>query len=134
MVPGIYTFAQNPQSLTAPTYPRVARAALIQGSVSARLVLNTDGSVKQVQNLQGNKYLVAELPKDLESWIFNSSQDPKRTVDVVVHFEIKSPELSYESAPRVRLTFGKKIEVWVTANSRTRQHTKSSLARSTEEH
>jgi len=51
-----------------PDYPRVARAARIQGSVVMHAIIGTDGTVQQLQVISGNPLLVGAALEAVKKW------------------------------------------------------------------
>jgi protein TonB len=51
-----------------PDYPRVARAARIQGSVVMDAIIGTDGTVQQLQVISGNPLLVGAALEAVKKW------------------------------------------------------------------
>ncbi|NWG14299.1 MAG: energy transducer TonB [Acidobacteria bacterium] len=71
-------------------YPRVARAARIEGVVQARCSVRSDGSVADVTIHSGHPLLVPEVKANLRRWRFqSSSRDERPTAEAVVTYDFK---------------------------------------------
>lgn len=87
----------------APTYPPLARQAMIQGDVRVRLQIGSDGKVSETKAITGNPLLKQEAEKTALRWVF---APPTREMDVPIiqellfEFRIEG-EASYHPETRV---------------------------------
>jgi TonB family protein len=55
-------------SSTRPIYPKLARAARIEGTVKLRVTVGTDGSVEQITLIRGHPFLVEAAIEAVKQW------------------------------------------------------------------
>jgi len=95
-----------------PTYPVVARQARIEGTVKLSFVINSDGSVADVQALSGHPMLKAAAVQNVESWRFRPGYGTgdRQTTELIFRLSGKdvpsNPKLtvSLQSFRRVEVT------------------------------
>jgi TonB family protein len=79
------------QKAVAPAYPDVARSNGIEGTVSVRLTIFADGSVRQVERISGDKILFNAANIAAKKWRFDPNSDSKmRTAKLEFRFVIIS--------------------------------------------
>jgi protein TonB len=52
----------------APVYPEAAKVARIQGTVSLSITIDTDGSVKSIEEISGPRELIAAATEAVRQW------------------------------------------------------------------
>jgi len=73
----------------APVYPPLARQARIQGVVSLRAVIAEDGSIKQLQLLNGHPLLTEAAIQAVRQWLYRPTLLNNRPVQVITQIEVR---------------------------------------------
>ena len=69
-----------------PEYPAILRGRGIGGTVRLKLVVRTDGTVKEVQVVGGSSILVDAATKAVKQWRYATS-DQETSIEVAVQFD-----------------------------------------------
>ena len=111
------------ERLQVPTYPVIARAARIEGSVTASVFLSSEASVQRIQSrivstLDKAKSLLAE---PVENAIRAASFRPdcrNKTLTIIFNFSIVGQASDY---PKQSVSFGYPNKFWITTEPHTPQ-------------
>jgi protein TonB len=78
-----------------PTYPLLARRARIQGTVRLRAVITTDGSVSQLEWVEGHPMLIAAAIEAVSKWRYRptllSGEAVEVATEITVNFKLSAP-------------------------------------------
>ena len=82
----------TPKEIVSLSYPRLALQARITGIVIVRVIVGTDGSVKEVAAVSGHPLLAQEAQRNALNWKFEQSEanrDTSNEVFIVYRFVVK---------------------------------------------
>jgi TonB family protein len=115
--------AVSPQHLEVPTsYPNVARAARLQGTVMVKLTISSDGKVVAADATSSDALLrahpllqrdAAELTRRWRFTCFNCAKETEHPYDVIFTYRLEGKE---STNPDARITVDLPNQVTVTAN------------------
>ena len=100
--------------IVAPGYPRLARMARLQGSVTVEVKVAEDGRVLSAKGIGAHNLLIRASEENVAHWIFDTGLDKngasiKRTVIYVYRLEGK--EQYYDSMPLVVFDLPGHVEI-----------------------
>lgn len=72
---GSHWCVMKPSKADAPTYPPIAKAAHVEGTVISRLEVDANGSVSKVEVLSGPAMLTETVEKSEAHWVFHTEND-----------------------------------------------------------
>jgi TonB family protein len=92
-------------------YPKVAQFARLSGEVTIALRLNGDGSVSDVQKINGSGLLFREVDETVRRWKFNAFEGTERTLTIIFEFSLAGrcdgsnceSSFEYERGGRVKI-------------------------------
>jgi TonB family protein len=86
----------TPIKIVKPIYPMLARQAKVEGKVSLRCIIGTDGSVEKIEVKKGPPLLVAAATKAVSQWKYKplvlngKAVEVETVVDVI--FQLPKPQ------------------------------------------
>ncbi len=93
-----------------PGYPALARQALAQGDVSARIHVLADGAVGSVTVSEGHPLLTDHVREALTEWKFQTSTH-EFDVDVTIRFSLREPGTDRFAAQKTRGSLPRLFEI-----------------------
>ena len=102
--------------LPVPGYPRLARMARLQGSVSVELEIGADGKVLSAKGSGAHRLLARASEENIRQWSFGAvpggaASVPARRHRVIYVYKLEGKEECYDSPPIVVLDLPDRIQV-----------------------
>ena len=101
--------------IESPTYPAMARWALIQGKVEVEVAIDADGRVRSAEARGGHEFLREAAEKNVRQWRFAPYAESKqpRTQIVEFTFELEKERVEHACA---RVSFDLPLRVRIVSN------------------
>lgn len=100
--------------VVVPGYPRVARMARLQGSVTVRVKIASDGTVLEATGRGANGLLVRASEDNVRKWVFGRpplGATVPRNQEVTYAYTLQGPPEYGESTPTVVLDLPSRVEI-----------------------
>jgi TonB family protein len=105
----------RPEKVVSMAYPQAAVLSMLQGTVEIECTLSTDGFVKSVTILRGNRILAKPVEANALRWRFDTRPAPLAGQQTKVRLVYSFRLLEDESSPQDSFTFELPNSVTVTA-------------------
>lgn len=104
-----------PRRVVVPGYPRLARMARLQGSVSVQIEIASDGRVVSAQASGTDRLLERAAEDNIRHWTFSPASPPGSSTSsratVTYIYRLDGQEVYYDPPPRVVLDLPNRVEI-----------------------
>jgi len=104
----------RPKHIVVPGYPRVARVARLQGTVSVEIEIGPDGKVISAKASGGHKLLQDAAEENIRQWTFEPSapsENAPTTLRIAYVYRLEGKEEVYYSPPVVIFDLPERVEI-----------------------